>query len=390
MNQLDLVVSVSLGAAVLGGWRLGFLARVLSWLGLGVGLYLGSRLVPTAVAAMENPDQTTRLIVAVVVILGGAFIGQALGLMAGMRIHRVLPLGPIRMVDRSVGGALGAVGVLASFWFFLLPWFADLPGWPAEQARSSMLARVIDRYAPPPPNHLQALRRLVGGNAFPQVFEGVTRSPETGPPPEQTGFPPGVQERIAASTVKVIGEACKRIQEGSGFTAESELVVTNAHVVAGMRDPSVQRTDGRRLAAKLVYFDSDRDIALLRVRGLNEPPLLITTAKAGERGAVFGHPNGQDQLRVAPARISQQVTARGRDLYDAHRTDRDVFILAASLHPGDSGGALTNLEGQVVGVAFAIAPDEPGTAYALTSKELRTALAGPRVEQSSGACLRQG
>lgn len=390
MNQLDVVVCIAVGAAALGGWRLGFLARVFSWLGLGVGLYLGSRVVPTAMAAMNDPDQTTRLVLAVVVILGGAFVGQALGLMAGMRIHRVLPLGPIRLVDRSVGGVLGAVGVLASFWFFLMPWFQDLPGWPAEQARSSRLAEVIDSYAPPRPDHLEALRRLVGGNTFPQVFEGATRAPETGPPPKETGFAPGVQERVAASTVKVYGEACNRIQEGSGFAAENDLVVTNAHVVAGMRSPGVERHDGRKLAAKLVYFDSDRDLALLRVRGLNQAPLPVANAKAGERGAVFGHPNGQDQLRVAPAHISQQVTARGRDLYDARRTDRDVFILAATLRPGDSGGALTNLAGQVVGVAFAIAPDEPGTSYALTSKELRTALSAPRQEQSSGICLRQG
>jgi len=389
VNQLDVVVSVAAAAAVLGGWRLGFLARVFSWLGLGVGLYLGSRVVPTAVAAMDDPDQTTRLVLAVVVILGGAFVGQAIGLMAGMRIHRVLPMGPIRLVDRSVGGVLGAVGVVASFWFFVMPWFQDIPGWPSEQARSSELARVIDRFAPERPDHLQALRRLVGGNAFPQVFEGATRSPETGPPPRETGFAAGVQERVSASTVKVVGEACKRIQEGSGFAAENDLVVTNAHVVAGMRDPSVVRNDGRRLAAKLVLFDSDRDLALLRVRGLKQSPLPVANAKAGDRGAVFGHPNGQDELRVAPANISQQVTARGRDLYDAHRTDRDVFILAATLRPGDSGGALTNLAGQVIGVAFAIAPDAPGTSYALTTKELRIALSAPRQEQSSGSCLRQ-
>jgi S1-C subfamily serine protease len=150
------------------------------------------------------------------------------------------------------------------------------------------------------------------------------------------------------------------------------------------------RPDGKRLSATLVYFDSDRDLALLRVNGLNQTPLPIASAKEGSRGAVFGHPGGQDQLRVAPARISQEVTARGRDLYDSHRTDRDVFVLAATLHPGDSGAALTDLEGRVVGVAFAIAPDEANTAYALTSKELNAALAGPRIEQSSGNCLNNG
>jgi S1-C subfamily serine protease len=62
--------------------------------------------------------------------------------------------------------------------------------------------------------------------------------------------------------------------------------------------------------------------------------------------------------------------------------------LAADLHPGDSGGPLVDPAGAVVGVAFAIAPDRPGTAYALTSKELDAALAAPRLAAAAtGACL---
>ncbi|MDP1792722.1 MAG: MarP family serine protease [Acidimicrobiales bacterium] len=390
MNQLDLILALMVGAAALGGYRLGFLARVTSWLGLGIGVIIASRFLPTALRALSSSDTAYRASVAVLVLLGGAFAGQALGLMAGLRIHKVLPLGPIRMIDRGVGGALGAAGVLLSFWLFVLPWLVNIPGWPAEQARTSMFARVIDQYAPAPPDRFQALRRLIGDRNFPEVFDKLGPAPETGPPPAETGFAPGVQERVAASTVKVQGTACKRIQEGSGFAVGNDLVATNAHVVAGVKEPSVLRPDGRRLGGTIVYFDSDRDLALLRVVGLNQTPLPIATAKEGERTAVFGHPGGQDQLRVAPARISQQVTARGRDLYDAKRTDRDVFVLASTLHPGDSGAALTNLDGRVVGVAFAIAPDQPNTAYALTSKELNAALSGPRVNQTGGQCLNNG
>ena len=316
--------------------------------------------------------------------------GEALGLMAGLRIHRVLPIGPIRLVDRSVGAALGVLGVLLSFWLFVLPWLVDLPGWPAQQARSSAAARLLDKYAPDAPDRFQALRRLIGERNFPEVFDKLGPAPETGPPPAETGFAPGVQERVAASTVKIEGECSRRIQEGSGFTIAPNLVVTNAHVVAGVKKPTVIRPDGRHLAATLVYFDADRDLALLQVPGLGQTPLQIATAKVGDRGAIFGHPGGQDPLRVAPARVSQEVTARGRDLYDSHRTDRDVFVLAATLHPGDSGAAFTDLNGNVVGVAFAIAPDEPDTAYALTSQELKEALAGPRVAQGSGPCLASG
>lgn len=390
MNQLDLIVLVMLGAAALGGWRLGFLARVFSWFGLAAGVYLASQLLPSALRAISSSDAAYRAAVAVLILLGGAFAGQAIGLMAGLRIHRVLPIGPIRLVDRSVGAALGAFGVALSFWLFVLPWLVDLPGWPAQQARSSAIAKLVDRYAPPPPDKMQALRRLIGDHNFPEVFDKLGPAPETGPPPAATGFPPGVQERVSASTVKIEGEACRRIQEGSGWVARPELVVTNAHVVAGVRAPSVIRPDGRRIPATLVYFDSDRDIALLSVKGLNEAELPIATAHVSDRGAVFGHPGGQDPLRVAPARISQEVTARGRDLYDSHRTDRDVFVLAATLHPGDSGAAFTDLQGRVVGMAFAIAPDQPNTAYALTSKEVNAALAGPRVAQSSGPCLSNG
>jgi S1-C subfamily serine protease len=391
VNQLDLIVLVMIGAAALGGWRLGFLARVFSWVGLGIGVVLASQLMAPALRAIASGDTAYRAAVAVLILLGGAFAGQALGLMVGLRIHRVLPVGPIRMVDRSVGAALGAFGVMLSFWLFVLPWLVDLPGWPAQQARSSSIARIVDKYAPAPPDRMQALRRLIGDHNFPEVFDKLGPAPETGPPPAETGFAPGVQERVAASTVKIEGEACRRIQEGSGFAIGTDLVATNAHVVAGVDAPSVVRPDGKRFAANLVYFDSDRDIAFLSVRSLNQTVLPLASAKVNDRGAVFGHPGGQDQLRVAPARVSQEVTARGRDLYDSHRTDRDVFVLASTLHPGDSGAALTDLQGRVVGMAFAIAPDQQNTAYALTSKELQAALGGPRVPGTdSGSCLSNG
>jgi S1-C subfamily serine protease len=236
---------------------------------------------------------------------------------------------------------------------------------------------------------LEALRRLVGDTNFPRVFDSLRPSPETGPPPTSTGLTAAVIDRVTASTVKVQGVACRRIQEGSGFAVGNDLVATNAHVVAGEKATTkVERPDHKFLPATVVLFDSDRDLALLHVPGLGQAPLPVGSAKIGAHAAVFGHPGGQEQLRVAPALISQRVDARGRDLYDARSTSRDVFILASELHPGDSGGALVDVNGAVVGVAFAIAPDKPGTSYALTSKELSAALAEPRAAAAdTGRCL---
>jgi S1-C subfamily serine protease len=390
VNLLDLLIAGAAVAAAVGGYRLGFLARVTSWVGLALGLFLGARFLPTAMSWFEGPDPTSKLLVAAVVLVGGAFAGQALGMLLGSAMGRSLPHGPARAFDRLTGAFVGTLGVLVSVWL-LLPAISDVPGTVSRQARSSVIARLIDRNAPPPPDTLQALRQLVGETNFPKVFSALQPSTAAGPAPADTGFDPAVLQKVKTSTVKVSGEACSRIQEGSGFAAGPDTVVTNAHVVAGERSTQVQRPDGKKLKAGVVYFDADRDLAVLQVPGLGQQPLPIGAGRVGQRGAVFGHPGGREDLHISPAAIRQRVDAIGRDLYDSHDTRRDVFILASDLHPGDSGGALVNAQGAVIGVAFAIAPDRPGTSYALSHRELTGALQAPRrANTSTGRCLRRG
>lgn len=392
MNLLDLVILLSAAAAAAGGWRLGFLARVVSWVGLALGLFVAARFLPAAVRTFDGPDPTTKLLIAGGVLLGGAFVGQGLGLLVGSSLRRFVPLGPVQVADSAVGALVGSLGVLVSVWL-LLPAIADVPGSVSRQARSSVIARFVDHRLPAPPDTLKALRRVVGETNFPKVFESLRRAPVTGPPPASTGIPQPVLDRVAASTVKVAGVACSRLQEGSGFSAAPDTVVTNAHVVAGHRPgrTTVERPDGRTFSATVLVFDPERDLAVLRVPGLGAAPLAVDSGRVGDRGAVMGHPGGQAKLRIAPAEIRQQVDAVGRDLYDARTTRRDVFILAAALRPGDSGAAFVNKAGEVMGVAFAIAPDQPGTAYAVTNKELRAVLAVPRDRPvSAGPCLTSG
>lgn len=388
MNLLDLLIVVAAASAAVGGYRLGLLARAASWIGLAIGLTLAARILPTLIEEFQGSQSGSRLLVAAGVLMGGAFIGQGIGLLVGSHVLRYIPHGPFRQFDKAAGGLVGVLGVAIALWL-LLPAMADVPGWPSQQARRSTLARAIHDIGPRPPDTLQALRRLVGENDFPRVFDALRPAPVAGPPPEQLGLQAGVLDAVSRSTVKVEGEACNRIQEGSGFAAAPDTIVTNAHVVAGVRRPRVVRQGfPRALSATVVVFDPDRDLAVLRVPGLGQNPLPVGNARAGQEGAVFGHPGGQDALRVAPARINQRVQAVGRDLYDSRQTRRDVFILASQLQAGDSGGALVNPSGAVVGVAFAIAPDRPGTAYALTSTELRAVLAVPRANQvDSGRCL---
>lgn len=390
MNLLDVLILVAAAGAGVGGYRLGFLARATSWIGLGVGLYAGARLLPTAVELMGGgSDTTTRLLVAVVVLIGGAFLGQGLGLLAGSRLRTAIPHGPLRGLDKGVGAFLGVLGVVVSVWF-LLPAMAEVQGSAARLARSSQVASVIDRTLPAPPDPLQSLRTLVGDSGFPRVFEGLYRAPETGPPPASSGLSQAVLDQAKASTVRVEGKACSRIQDGSGFVVAPDTVVTNAHVVAGQRSTEVVRPDRTRAKATVTVFDAARDLAVLKVPGLGLRPLAVVTSTEdeGAQGVVLGHPGGQVPVALAPSKVNRRVQAVGRDLYDRRPTTRDVFIMASRLAPGYSGGPFVNTRGQVAGVAFAIAPDREGVAYALTDVELKKALGANRgVAQSTGPCL---
>lgn len=388
MNLLDVIILVMLGMAAYGGYRLGFLARIFSWAGLAVGALVADRFLPDVVGFFSSSDPQIRLLAAVAFLVGAAMLGQGLGLAVGSLLHAALPFGAgLRQGDRVAGSVVGGIGVLAAVWV-LTPALAAVPGWTAKETRDSAVVRTIGSLAPDPPDTMQALRRFVADGSFPSVFNELRASPDPGPPPID-GLPAEVHERVVRSTVKITGEACRRIQEGSGFTALPNMVVTNAHVVAGEKVPHVVTLEGKRLDATVVLFDPRRDLAVLRVPGLGQEPLKVGKGKEGDTGAVYGHPGGAD-LRAAPAVISQKLIAVGRDIYDREETRRNIFVLGSNLRPGDSGGALIDKAGAVVGVAFAIAPDKPGTSYALTDDELRPVLttAGTATSSvSTGRCL---
>jgi S1-C subfamily serine protease len=369
-----------------GGYRLGFLTRVTSWVGLALGVAVASLILAPILRSMADASAAQLLLVTIGILLGLAFVGQAAGLLLGARLHATLPGASVRSADRGAGAVAGVLGVLVGVWV-LLPLMAEVPGWFASQARTSVVARFVHERFPDPPDTIDTLRRLVGEDQFPRVFDAIEPTPDVGPPPTSTNIPQPIVNAVVPSTVKVEGVACRRIQEGSGFVVGDGLVVTNAHVVAGEDETVVQRSDGSEVRARVVAFDPNRDLAVLAAPELDRPSLRRTTIDEGGVGAAFGHPGG-GRLRAAPFSVARITQATGTDIYDDRETTRAVLILAAELQPGDSGSALIDPQGRVVGVVFAIALDRDGVAYALAMSELdavlRTDLTRP---VDTGPCL---
>jgi S1-C subfamily serine protease len=385
MNLLDAIIVVVAIMAAVGGYRLGFVTRVVSWIGMGVGLAVAIKVLPAVLDRFRGADQLVLLALTLAVVFAGAFTGQAIGFVIGNRLRPRSEGGSVRRIDGAAGAVAGVLGVVVLVWL-LLPVLAGASGYPSELATGSRVAQELDDHLPDAPDSIQALRSLFGEDNFPAVFDALSPTPDLGPPPVETGISAETGARVARSVVKVEGIACRQVQDGTGWVAGEDLVVTNAHVVAGERETEVIRDDGSRADATVVAFDPDRDLAVLRVPGLDRDPLAIAPSSAESAGGVYGHPGG-GPLRIAPFAVSRRINAVGRDIYGTGVTTRDVLELRASLRPGDSGSALVSPAGTVVGVAFAIAPDRADVAYALATDELQAVLSGDLVRAvDTGPC----
>jgi S1-C subfamily serine protease len=125
---------------------------------------------------------------------------------------------------------------------------------------------------------------------------------------------------------------------------------------------------------------------VLQAPGFTGAGLALGPADRGTQGAVIGYPGGGSE-RITAAVVNGSVSAEGRDIYNQNLVTRQVFVLQASVHPGNSGGPLVDLQGRVLGMVFATSASNPNQAYALTDDEinpdLRAAQSNPQPKDTS-------
>jgi S1-C subfamily serine protease len=386
VNLLDLLLLVVIVSAVATGLRLGFVARASSFLGLAAGVGLATVTVPYAMGLAAATQPALRLFAGLLVLAVTVTVVATLFQAVGLRLRHSVASSPLSSIDRGAGAVASVAIVLLVVWL-AVPAASVVPGSVAREVRTSAVVEAVTNATPPAPDTVRALRNLVNESRFPEVFADLQPAPDTGPPPSEIPVATDVVERATASTVNVEADGCGRRFEGSGFTVEPGLVATNAHVIAGADRVEVRLPDGPLMAAEVVAFDQRRDLALLRVADLPQEPLELATAATGDPGVVIGYPGGQNTPRVAPVEVRDQRSALGRDIYGRERTERDVLFLAADLQQGDSGSPVVDAEGRVVGVTFAISPDQPTSAFALDRTELEAVLAEGEAPTSTGPCI---
>nr|WP_202523910.1 MarP family serine protease [Kitasatospora sp. SID7827] len=368
-----LLIAAALGFAV-SGYRQGFVVGALSVLGFLGGGLVAVQLLPLLLRHLS--PGTTASVVAVVVVIVLAAIGQAVTTHFGWKLRGRIGRGRVKTLD-AVGGAL--VNVLS---MLLVAWLigsalagTSLPTVSKQVRSSTVLGTVQEALPDSAPNWFSDLSQDLARNGFPQVFNPFEQEPitEVEPPDPELANSPGVL-RAKGSLVKVLGTAtaCGKTLEGSGFVFAPHRVMTNAHVVGGVDEPTVQiGGTGQLYDATVVRYDWQRDIAVLDVPKLNAPPLSFAgEARSNDSAIVAGFPeNGA--FNVQPARVRGRIQANGPDIYHRGQVVRDVYSVRSLVRQGNSGGPLLTPDGQVYGVVFAKSLDSSDTGYVLTAAEVR-------------------
>lgn len=379
--MLDLVLIGLMLLFAVSGYRQGFLVGGLSFLGFIAGALIGLQIAP--VVARQLPEDAARVVVALVAVFGLAVLGQALAGWVGSHLRRTIRSPSGRRIDDLGGALVSVLAVALVAWLVAVPLASSPVPWLAKSVRDSTVLGGIDQVMPSSARALShALRDAVDTRGFPDVFGNLTptRVREVDAPDPAVVGSPVVQE-AARSVVRVRGDApsCARRIEGSGFVYTTGYVMTNAHVVSGTQSVTVE-VDGARADADVVVYDPARDLAVLHAPGLDAPAMTFAASRAdeGADAIVLGYPM-EGPFDVQEARIRDVRNITGPDIYQSQQVTREVYTIRALVRSGNSGGPLIDTSGEVLGVIFAAAADDPNTGFAVTAEE-----AGPVVSAGAG------
>ncbi|HTA97324.1 MAG TPA: MarP family serine protease [Solirubrobacteraceae bacterium] len=380
MTRLDWIIVGFAVLLALFGFRRGFIVAALSFGGFALGSFIGTRLGPLLLSqGSASPYAPAFGLVGA--LLAGAILATGFE-GVGFRLRRTLVLPGLGMLDGVFGALLSAALGLAIAWILaaVVVQTAGTTHLRADIQRSEIL-RELNQLLPPSGPILNVLASL---DPLPSIAGPV---PEAAPPSSAIERERGV--RIAArSVVRVLGTACGLAIEGSGWVAQPGVVVTNAHVVAGEHDTTVEVGGGEpELSAYPIAFDPTDDIAILRVPGLSLLPLTLVPSPApGSAGAILGYPE-DGPFDPRPGRIGTTQKIITDDAYGRGPVSRLLTPLRGLVRPGNSGGPLVDREGRVLTTVFASTTGGgPAGGYGVANATVARVLAGAGHMVGTGEC----
>lgn len=382
---MDVLIILLLLLAVVRGYQVGFLQSVFSSAGFIGGLLLGS--LAAKQIAPHFSGALIKLVVIITVELFLAFTLALLGEVTGLKLSARVSRKKLNTANQSLGAILEVLFSLAAVWLIASALVNVQTANIGHNVKRSLIVQKLDGLLPNPPDVLAELEKIISPNGFPNVFLGLEPQHTTISPSNSVNNQAVVNDE--KSVVKIQGVGCGGIVSGSGFVVANGVVVTNAHVVAGIARPQVMDQSGIHHTT-VIWFDPNMDIAVLQVSNLNDPPLSLAsqTLPNNDAAATLGYPGG-GPLVANNAAIIDHLAAAGRNIYNQGITFRNIYEIQTDVEPGDSGGPLVAPDGSVAGVVFSKSLSQNNVGYALLINQIKPLIAQAEQQNtpvSTGSC----
>jgi S1-C subfamily serine protease len=385
---LDLLLIAVLLGYVAYGITVGLTRSVFVIAGVAAGVVAAVLFAPVISRAIPLPGSP--VIVTIVLAIALIATGHAIGHAIAKALREGLENNRLRGIDHVAGGI--AVGVLAALVVSTLSFSVAPLGspWLSRTVAGSAVIRTIHDLTPSDVEAQIARLRTLLADQGATFFSSDLGAARERIPSITTDS--SVLAAAAESVVRITGNAyaCGQAQTGTGFVVADDRIVTNAHVVAGTERPVIEAPNGQVIVGTIVYFDASDDLAVIAVAGLNADPLSMGIAiRPGTRTAIQGYPYG-GPITVEAAHVEQVAFANSPNIYGSGGSPREIYTLSGPVHPGNSGGPLLTLDGDVVGTIFARGADQKNLGYAMTLTELQPVVdEAPSLTAtvSSGECI---
>jgi S1-C subfamily serine protease len=382
VTAIDWIIVAFTLAMAFWGYAQGLIVGALSLAGFAGGAVLGARLGPLLLEEGARSPYAPLVSLACAAIIGGVFasglevLGFHLRRRIGARFGRLDGVGGAALLACLGLGLAWIAGAVA----LQTPGAREL----REDVQRSTILRQLNSALPPSGPILNALARF---DPLPQISGPA---PDVRAPTAAIARDPQVRA-ASRSVVRVLGTACGLGVQGSGWVARDGVVVTNAHVVAGQDDTTVQiGGEGDRHDADVVWFDVTNDLAILRSSGIAGTPALAMNdnARAGTSAAILGFPeNGP--YDVQPGRLGSTTAANTQDAYGRGPVRRTITSLRGLVRHGNSGGPMVDGDGRVVTTIFASASAEGARqGFGVPDRFVREALGRAQGPVDTGPCVR--
>jgi S1-C subfamily serine protease len=381
MNWVDvLIVAIAIVAAI-RGWFQGAIGQVLGWIGLIAGFYLGLAIAPSLSTKITH--SSWRPVLALVIVVVAAYAGHVLGHLLGASVRRTVKMVKLGLVDSVAGVVIGVAGALITVWLVAALLVATSWSTAATGIQGSRIIKALDSALPTVPSAEARLQSLLRNANFPSVFTSIVSPtiPFSGSAPKLGKNT--LSPRSPSEILKVLAMGCPNTHQGTGFLVTPQLVVTNAHVVAGATSVTVGG-----VPAHVALFDPVNDIAILRV-AMRATPLTFapSSPSSGAHAEVIGFPL-DGQRTISPSIVSGEITAESRDIYDKQTFTRTVLVVYSNIELGNSGSPVL-VHGDVAGVVVSKSLSQSETAYAIPAATVESDVAktSARGTQSTQSCL---